>query len=140
VVIYGCMSGKAPTWPWQAWVFRDLKVRCLLAHAKQASQQQWYSPSARSLACALLDRPLCTQVSGFNLRKWVAANRGRVGPMLEALGRLVSANMLTLAYTEYDLASELSEALGHALDSGRNTKVLLSCAGAAAELAAALKL
>jgi trans-2-enoyl-CoA reductase len=103
VVIYGCMSGKAPAWPWQAWVFRDLKV------------------------------------SGFNLRKWVAANRGRVVPMLEALGRLVSANLLVLAYTEYDLASELGEALDHALDAARNTKVLLSCAGAAAELVAALK-
>jgi trans-2-enoyl-CoA reductase len=79
------------------------------------------------------------QVSGFNLRKWVAANRGRVVPMLEALGRLVSANMLTLTYTEYELSSEVGEALEHALDAGRNTKVLLSCAAAAAELAAALK-
>ncbi len=26
LVIYGCMTGKAPAWPWQAWVFRDLKV------------------------------------------------------------------------------------------------------------------
>lgn len=26
LVIYGCMSGKAPTWPWQQWVFRNLEV------------------------------------------------------------------------------------------------------------------
>lgn len=26
MVCYGCMTGKAPAWPWQAWVFRELKV------------------------------------------------------------------------------------------------------------------
>ena len=26
LVIYGCMSGKAPNWPWHSWVFRELNV------------------------------------------------------------------------------------------------------------------
>lgn len=31
VVVYGCLSGKAPDFPWQAWVFRNLKVGAPLA-------------------------------------------------------------------------------------------------------------
>ena len=27
LVVYGCLSGKPPVWPWQAWVFRGLQVR-----------------------------------------------------------------------------------------------------------------
>ena len=27
LVIYGCMEGKAPAWPWQSWVFKDLQVK-----------------------------------------------------------------------------------------------------------------
>ena len=26
MVCYGAMSGKAPAWPWQAWVFREQQV------------------------------------------------------------------------------------------------------------------
>jgi hypothetical protein len=29
LVVYGCLSGKAPSWPWQAWVFKGLKVSVL---------------------------------------------------------------------------------------------------------------
>lgn len=31
LVIYGCMGGKAPSWPWQSWVFKDLQVQLVLA-------------------------------------------------------------------------------------------------------------
>ena len=27
LVIYGCLSGKSPVWPWQSWVFRALQVQ-----------------------------------------------------------------------------------------------------------------
>lgn len=27
LVIYGCMSGKAPSWPWNQWVFKQMKVQ-----------------------------------------------------------------------------------------------------------------
>ena len=27
VVIYGCLSGKSPTWPWQSWIWRGLQVQ-----------------------------------------------------------------------------------------------------------------
>jgi len=27
LVIYGCLSGKSPVWPWQSWVFRGLQVQ-----------------------------------------------------------------------------------------------------------------
>jgi hypothetical protein len=29
VVCYGCASGSAPQWTWQAFVFRELKVCCM---------------------------------------------------------------------------------------------------------------
>ncbi len=31
LVIYGCMGGKPPSWPWQSWVFKDLQVQLALA-------------------------------------------------------------------------------------------------------------
>ena len=26
LVIYGCMTGQAPVWNWQSWVFKNIKV------------------------------------------------------------------------------------------------------------------
>jgi len=45
--------------------------------------------------------------------------------MLETLAKLVNADKLTIAYTEYELSTEFDEALDHALEEGRNTKVLI---------------
>jgi trans-2-enoyl-CoA reductase len=89
LVIYGCMSGRAPVFPWQYWVFRDLKVQ------------------------------------GFNLRRWMGGNKKKVPAMLETLAKLVNADKLTINYTEYELSTEFDEALDHALEEGRNTKVLI---------------
>lgn len=52
-------------------------------------------------------------------------HRKKVPALLESVARLVSAGKLSLAYTEYELGSEFSEALEHALERGANTKVLL---------------
>ena len=45
--------------------------------------------------------------------------------MLDSLAQLVTAGKLKLAHTEYDLASEFGEALEHALERGRSTKIIL---------------
>lgn len=52
----------------------------------------------------------------------------QVPQMLEALAKLVNAEMLKIAYTEYQL-DEFAEALDHALDAGKNTKILLRMPG-----------
>ncbi|GIL48595.1 hypothetical protein Vafri_5076 [Volvox africanus] len=88
MVVYGCMSGHSPSWPWHSWVFRDLRVR------------------------------------GFNLRRWAAARPTRLAEALEALAKLFVAGMLSVAYTEYDI-TEWQEALEHAQERGKQTKVLL---------------
>lgn len=40
------------------------------------------------------------QVTGFNLRKWMAKNSKKMPKILEALGQLVAADKLKLEYTE----------------------------------------
>jgi len=89
LVVYGCMTGKAPIWPWHAWVLNELKV------------------------------------SGFNLRRWTKENKKKVPGMLEALGKLIKADKLVINFTEYELSTEFDEALEHALEPGRCTKVVL---------------
>ncbi|DBA84971.1 TPA: hypothetical protein ACH3X2_005711 [Trebouxia sp. C0005] len=89
LVIYGCMGGKTPSWPWQSWVFKDL------------------------------------QVKGFNLRKWILRNSKQLPTMLDALGKLVMADKLQVAYTEYSFPAEFCEALDHAMSAGKGTKILL---------------
>jgi hypothetical protein len=42
----------------------------------------------------------CPQVRGFNLRKWLAANRKRVPGVLASLGKLAAAGKLQIATTE----------------------------------------
>ena len=45
--------------------------------------------------------------------------------MMEALAKLVNADKLRVTYTEYELGTEFDEALDHALEEGRSTKILL---------------
>ena len=89
LVVYGCMSGKSPNWPWHSWVFRELNV------------------------------------SGFNLRKWFQEHKKKIPAMILSLGKLVTGDRLKLNYTEYELATEFDEALEHAMEEGKCTKVLL---------------
>ncbi|XRB25437.1 J domain-containing protein [Pseudoscourfieldia marina] len=89
LVIYGCMSNRAPTWPWGAWVSNELSV------------------------------------FGFNLRRWMNQNKKKVPSMLEALAKLVNADKLVINYTEYELSTEFDEAIDHALEDGRGTKIML---------------
>jgi trans-2-enoyl-CoA reductase len=55
----------------------------------------------------------------------MADNKKKVPALVEALGKLVSAGKLSGAVTEYELSSEFDEALDHAMDRGKNTKVVL---------------
>ncbi len=73
------------------------------------------------------------RVRGFNARRWMADNRKKVVPLVEALAKLVAAGKLAAAVTEYELSSEFEEALDHALDRGKNTKVMLRVAGEVGE-------
>eukprot|EP00878_Enallax_costatus_P036200 GHUV01040572.1.p2 GENE.GHUV01040572.1~~GHUV01040572.1.p2 ORF type:complete len:109 (-),score=48.88 GHUV01040572.1:444-770(-) len=97
LIVYGCMSGKAPAWPWQAWVFRGL------------------------------------QVSGFNLRKTLAAETpagaAKLRTLLDSLGNLVSAGLLSVDFTEYSFADEWPDALEHAVDAPGSSRVLLKLGG-----------
>ena len=64
-------------------------------------------------------------VEGFNLRQWIKSHAVQNKTMLDSLAQLVTAGKLKLAHTEYDLASEFGEALEHALERGRSTKIIL---------------
>lgn len=61
----------------------------------------------------------CAAANGPLVGVWM-----QVPKLVEVLGRLVRDNLVALAFTEYQLP-EFPEALDHALDSGRNTKILL---------------
>jgi mitochondrial enoyl-[acyl-carrier protein] reductase / trans-2-enoyl-CoA reductase len=89
LVVYGCMSGRSPQWPWHAWVFRGLSVR------------------------------------GFNARRWMKENKKRLPALVETLGKLALAGKLAATITDYELSTEFDEALDHALERGKNTKVVL---------------
>ncbi|KAL4435235.1 hypothetical protein ABPG77_001917 [Micractinium sp. CCAP 211/92] len=65
------------------------------------------------------------QVKGFNVRRWMKENKKKLPAVLESLGKLMSAGKLRAEFTEYELHSEFQEALEHAQDRGKNTKVLL---------------
>ena len=64
-------------------------------------------------------------VRGFNLRHWMSANKKKIPLMLETIAKLVNADKLRLDFTEYELSEEFKEALDHAQESGRNTKILV---------------
>lgn len=65
------------------------------------------------------------RVRGFNARKWMTENKKKVPALVETLGKLVNAGKLAAAVTEYELSSEFDDALDHAMDRGKNTKVVL---------------
>jgi trans-2-enoyl-CoA reductase len=64
-------------------------------------------------------------VRGFSLRKWMSDNKKKVPKMMDTLGKLVRADKLAVSYTDYELATEFDEALEHAREDDRCTKILL---------------
>jgi len=69
------------------------------------------------------------QVSGFNIRKTLAAETPRgadsLRSLLASLGKLVSAGLLVHEFTEYDFVEEFQEAVEHAMDAPGSSRVLL---------------
>ena len=108
LVVYGCLSGKPPTWPWQSWVFRGLSVSHSPSHITLLSSftlsmpaairsrrigHHWFIPLSVSAVNGL-------QVQGFNLKAWMAKNVAKVPSMMSALGSLIKADQLRIATTE----------------------------------------
>ena len=59
------------------------------------------------------------------MRQWMTENKKKVPKMMETLGKLARADKLAIQYTDYELSSEFEEALEHAREDDRCTKVLL---------------
>lgn len=51
-VCYGAMSGKAPAWPWQAWVFREQQVAGFNLRA-------WLAKNTRKVRRIICGCPAC---------------------------------------------------------------------------------
>lgn len=64
-------------------------------------------------------------VRGFSLRQWMNDNKKKVPKMIETLGKLSRADKLTIQYTDYELSTEFDEALEHAREEAKGTKILL---------------
>jgi len=64
-------------------------------------------------------------VRGFSLRNWMKENKKKTPKMMETLAKLVNANKIVVEYTEYELSTEFDEALDHACEKHRKTKILL---------------
>ena len=65
------------------------------------------------------------RVKGFNTRKWMTDNVKKVPALVETLGKLVRSCKIAARVVEYELGSEFDEALDHALERGKNVKVVL---------------
>ena len=52
-------------------------------------------------------------------------NKKKTPKMMETLAKLVNANKIVVEYTEYELSTEFDEALDHAGEKHRKTKILL---------------
>ncbi|KAK9864312.1 hypothetical protein WJX84_002485 [Apatococcus fuscideae] len=65
------------------------------------------------------------QVKGCNIRKWMQGNNSKFMAVMESLGTLIKASKLQITFTEYDMATELDEAVSHASSPSKNTKILL---------------
>jgi len=55
-------------------------------------------------------------------------NVSKVPGMLESIAKLVKASKLTVNFTEYQMPGEFTEALEHAAEPRKNTKVILRAA------------
>lgn len=52
-------------------------------------------------------------------------NPGRIQKMVEPIAKLIGAGKLKINYTEYEMASEFHDAVEHAAEPHKNTKVVL---------------
>ena len=75
----------------------------------------WTTLVARGLSCR-----------GFSLRKWMdKAGEMRIAKMFETVAKLVVAGELSIDHCEYELSTELHEAVEHAAERRKEVKVVL---------------
>ncbi len=89
MVVYGCMSGAAPVWPWQSFVFGGISVRGFnLRRWAQQQQEQQAKPQAVG------------QQGPADIKKQQEGQQGGVVGVLAAMAKLVAAGLLQVPYTE----------------------------------------
>ena len=134
LVCFGCVTGKAVTVPWTGafilicvrairltWLFvcRSRRPRPrrpgVLPPQVDGGEQEEGETNSRFPTGQTLTVPLVLP----NPR------RSQVPKMLETLAKLVNADKIRIDFTEYELSSEFTEAMEHALEPGKGTKVLL---------------
>ena len=81
--------------------------------------------SPRDASVALARRPGDFASRGRSLRAWMRANKKRAPKMLETVAKLARADKLRVEHTEYELSSEFAEAIEHAAEDARGTKIIL---------------
>ena len=113
---YGCMSGKPAQFPWAHWTFKNLTVHGF-------NLRQWMNDNKTKARVRALRHGL-QRVSACSATHPPRAT-AQIPLMLETLSKLVNADKLRIEFTEYELCDEFAEALEHAQETGRNTKVLL---------------
>ena len=75
----------------------------------------WTTLVARGLSCR-----------GFSLRKWMdKAGGAKIARMFETVAKLVGAGELVIPHCEYEMSSELAEAVEHAAEQRKEVKVVL---------------
>jgi trans-2-enoyl-CoA reductase len=75
----------------------------------------WTTLVARGLSCR-----------GFSLRKWMdKAGEAKIAKMFETVAKLVVAGELSIDHCEYELSTELHEAVEHAAERRKEVKVVL---------------
>lgn len=75
----------------------------------------WTTLVARGLSCR-----------GFSLRKWMdKAGDAKIARMFETVAKLVGAGELVIPHCEYEMSSELAEAVEHAAEQRKEVKVVL---------------
>lgn len=65
------------------------------------------------------------KVSGFNARRWMKENKKKIPVVMESIAKLIKAGKIQASFTEYELTTEFEEALEHAMERGKNSKILL---------------
>lgn len=95
VVVYGCMSGTAPVWPWQSFVFGGISVRGfnLRRWAQQLQQEQQGKTQA-----VVQQGPVDAKKQQQGQQQ--PQQQGGVVGVLASMAKLVSAGLLQVPYTE----------------------------------------
>ncbi|GLC55887.1 hypothetical protein PLESTB_001040200 [Pleodorina starrii] len=73
LVVYGCMSGRSPSWPWQAWVFRDIRLRGFNLRRWVAARPGRMAESLESLAKLVAAGMLSVAYTEYDITEWSEA-------------------------------------------------------------------